>query len=67
MKFEYFKPNPRYDDWRVKVDGRTLGSVWLLKDTGEYMMSVITTERYPTLDAAFKEARKQIKRVLTAA
>jgi hypothetical protein len=30
------------------------------------MMSVITTERFQTLDAAFKAAKKQIKHILAA-
>jgi hypothetical protein len=66
MKIEFIKPYPRREDWRGKVDGATLGSVWRHCKTGEYQVSNVT-ERFPTQEAAFKAAKKQIKRVLTVA
>ncbi len=66
MKIELIKPYPRREDWRMKVDGLTLGSVWRHNKTGEYLVSNVT-ERFTTPEAAFKAAKKQIKRVLTVA
>ena len=28
VKIEFFQPKLRIEDWRVKMNGRTVGSVW---------------------------------------
>lgn len=63
-KIEFAQPKPRIEDWRVKLDGRTVGSVW---NTGkDYIAEVTCKVRAPTLEAAFKAARKQVKSIPAA-
>ena len=64
VKIEFFQPKPRIEDWRVKWNGHSVGSVW--RAGADYLVSVSRKERAATLDAAFKAARKQVKG-LTAA
>ena len=61
-RIEFVQPNARVDDWRVKVDGRTIGSIW--RAGNDYLTSVRTICRSTTLDAAFKAARKQARGLL---
>lgn len=58
-KIEFIQPKPQIEDWRVKLDGRTVGDVW--RNGEGYLVSVSRKERATTLDAAFKAARKQIQ------
>jgi hypothetical protein len=66
MKIEFIKPYPRREDWRVKVNGLSYGSVWRHNKTGEYLVSNVT-ERFTTPEAAFKAARKQMKQLFAYA
>lgn len=59
IKIEFSQPKPRIEDWRVKLDGRTVGGVWRAGDG--YLVSVSRKEQATTLDAAFKAARKQVQ------
>lgn len=61
MRIEFYQPKPRYDDWRVKVNGMTLGLVW--RDGDEYIASVKTKARFNTKEKAFAAARKQVKNI----
>ena len=58
-RIEFMQPRPRIQDWCVKIDGRAIGAVWKCGDS--FRVSVGTTETAPTLDDAFKAAKKQIK------
>ena len=62
MKITFIKPNPRRDDWRVALDGRNIGSVW--RCGADYRASVSATETAPTLERAFKAARRQVRLAL---
>jgi hypothetical protein len=64
MKIEFVQPKPRVEDWRVKVDGRTIGSVW--RAGSDYITSVTTKCKSTSIDAAFKAARRQAKRITGA-
>lgn len=64
VKIEFSRPNPRIEDWCVKWNGHSVGSVW--RAGADYLVSVSHEERATTLDSAFKAARKQVKG-LTAA
>lgn len=61
MKIEFYQPKPRYEDWRVMVNGMTLGLVWRVGD--EYIASVKTQARYATKEKAFSAAREQVKSI----
>ena len=61
MRIEFYQPKPRREDWRVKVNGMTLGLVW--RDGDEYIASVKTKARFATKEQAFAAARKQVKSV----
>jgi hypothetical protein len=64
MKIEFIQPKPRIEDWRVKVDGRTVGSVWR---AGENFIANVTHQiNVATKDAAFTAAREQAKRITAA-
>lgn len=60
-RIEFIQPRPRIEDWRVKVDGRAIGAVWKAGEV--YIASVRTAVKVATLEAAFKEARKQAKSI----
>ncbi len=47
------------EDWRVKLNGCTVGSVWRRGDG--YLVSVSLKQSAPTQEAAFKAARKQLR------
>lgn len=64
VKIEFFQPKQRIEDWRVKMNGRTVGSVW--RCGAGYLVDVSVKQSAATQEAAFKAARKQL-RVLTAA
>ena len=59
MKLEFVQPRPSIQDWRVKLDGRAIGSVWKCGDS--FRVSVGTMATAPTLDDAFKVVKKQVK------
>jgi len=59
MKIEFVQPRPRIEDWRVKLNGLTVGSVWRCGDG--YLVSVAVKQSAPTQAAAFKAARKQLR------
>ena len=59
MKIEFLQPKPRVEDWRVRLDGRTVGSVW--RAGGEYLVSVSTKVRCATKTDAFRAAQKQVR------
>ncbi len=63
-KIEFIQPKPRIEDWRVKMNGQTIGSVWRCRD--HYIASVKEPVRAPTLDDAFKAAKKQAKSIAAA-
>ena len=63
-KIEFTQPKPRVDDWRVKLNGAWIGSVWRVGD--DYRVSVRSTVSAPTKEAAFKEARKQLRGLTVA-
>jgi hypothetical protein len=64
MKIEFTQPKPRVEDWRVKVGGRTIGSVWRAGD--HYIANIATAVRAPTKEAAFLVARQQAKGITAA-
>lgn len=64
MKIEFTQPKPRVEDWRVKLNGRTIGSVWRAGD--HYITNLATTIHAPTKEAAFKAARQQAKSITAA-
>lgn len=59
MKIEFFQPTPRIEDWRVKMNGQTVGSVWRCGDG--YLVSIAVKQSAATQEAAFKAARKQLR------
>ncbi|MCC7269390.1 MAG: hypothetical protein IT468_01580 [Rhodocyclaceae bacterium] len=63
-KIEFFQPKPRIEDWRVKLNGRTIGSVWRAGEA--YITNVTGKAIAATKEAAFKVARKQAKSVTAA-
>lgn len=63
-KIEFTQPKPRIEDWLVKLDGRTVGSVWRAGDC--YITSVSSQCKLLTKDAAFKAARKMAKSITAA-
>ena len=64
IKIEFSQPKPRIEDWRVKMNGRTVGDVWR-NGTG-YLVSVSRKEQAATLDDAFKAARRQVQGLTVA-
>ena len=63
-RVEFIQPKPRIEDWRVKFNGRTVGSVWL---AGDYWIADVTAKcKTATKEAAFKAARKQVKSIAAA-
>jgi len=63
-KIEITQPNPRIDDWRIILNGCTIGAVWRCRD--EYIASVTSEVRTHELGAAFKVARKQARSITAA-
>ena len=63
-RIEFTQPKPRIEDWRVKLDGRTIGLVW--RAGSDYIVSVKTECRAATQEAAFKVARKQARSIAAA-
>ena len=57
-KLEFIQPNTRYEDWRVLLHGRCVGSVWRGGDSF-YIANVTRPVKVATKDAAFRAARKQ--------
>ena len=64
-KIEFYHPKPRIEDWRVKLNGMTIGSVWRVAE-GCYAASVAELHKFQTKAAAFKDARKQAKSITAA-
>ncbi len=64
LKIEFIQPKPRVEDWRIQLNGRTVGSVWRAGD--HYVTSLATTIHVPTKEAAFKAARQQAERITGA-
>lgn len=65
MKIVFSQPKPRIEDWRVKLDGNTIGSVWRSGE-GRYITNCTRAESAATVEAAFKLARKQVKSITAA-
>ncbi len=65
LKIEFYQPKPRIEDWRVRYGEFTLGNVWRAAE-GRYIANCSHAETAPTADAAFKLARKQVKRIIAA-
>ncbi|MCX7173400.1 MAG: hypothetical protein NT159_05665 [Proteobacteria bacterium] len=63
-KIEFIQPKPRIEDWRVKLNGQSIGSVW--RAGAGYFVSVSRNEQAATLDAAFRAARKQVQSLTVA-
>ncbi|MEO8343304.1 MAG: hypothetical protein ABI536_05745 [Gallionella sp.] len=63
-KIEFIQPNPRVEDWRVKLDDRTIGNVWRAGKC--YIADVTGKSKELTNEAAFSAARKQAKNVAAA-
>lgn len=60
-KIKFNQPKPRKEDWRVVLNGRTVGSVWR---AGENFITNVTHQiKVATQEAAFTEARKQAKSI----
>ena len=59
MKIEFMQSRPRIEDWRVKLNGQTVGSVWRCGDG--YLVSVAVKQSASTQAAAFEAARKQLR------
>jgi len=64
IKIEFSQPKPRIEDWRIKMNGRTVGGVW--RNGAGYLVSVSRKEQAATLDDAFKAARKQVQSLTVA-
>lgn len=64
-KIEFNQPNPRREDWRVVMDGRTVGNVWRAGE-GRYLANCTRAEEAPSAAAAFKLARRQLKSITAA-
>jgi hypothetical protein len=62
MRIEFYQPKPRHEDWRVMVNGITLGLVWRVGD--EYIANVKTKAHFATKEKAFAAARKQVKSIV---
>lgn len=61
MRIEFKQPRPRLEDWRVMLDGKTVGSVW---NAGpDFIVSVIRQERHPSREEAFRAARRQARSI----
>jgi len=60
-KIEFIQPKPRYEDWRVVLNGRTVGSVW--KNGENFIANVTRPTTVATKVAAFTAARKQAKSI----
>jgi len=65
QRIEFKQPYPRREDWRVQLNGRTVGSVWRAGE-GRYLVSCTHKEEAPDPDKAFKLARKQLKGIAAA-
>ncbi len=60
-KLEFIQPKPRNEDWRVVLNGRTVGNVWR---AGENFIASVTHQiKVATKEAAFTAARKQSKSI----
>lgn len=60
-RIEFDQPKLRVEDWRVKLNGRTVGSVWRCDDG--YLVSVLAKQSAPTQEATFAVAKKQLRRL----
>ena len=65
MKIEFFQPKSRIQDWVVRLDGRSIGSVWRAGE-GRYVANCTRAESATTIEAAFKLARKQARSITAA-
>lgn len=65
IRIEFVQAKPRIEDWRVKLNGRAVGSVWRAGE-GRYIANCTHEEPAPTAEAAFKAARKQLKSITAA-
>ena len=62
IKLEFNQPKTRYEDWRVLLDGRFIGSVWRGADSF-YIANFTRPVKVATKDAAFNAARLQAKSI----
>ena len=65
QRIEFKQPYPRREDWRVVLNGRTVGSVWRAGE-GRYLANCTQQEEAPDLAKAFKLARKQLRGITVA-
>lgn len=65
QRIEFRQPNQRREDWRVLLNGRTVGSVWRAGE-GRYLANCTQQEEAPDLAKAFKLARRQLRGIIAA-
>lgn len=62
MKITFDRRKPRADDWAVRADGVTCGSLW--RAGAEFLVNCSHLERFATIEAAQQAARRQLKTAL---
>lgn len=55
------RPKPRVEDWRIKLDGQTVGMVWRCRES--YRASVDVEELADSYEDGVKKVKAQIKRL----
>lgn len=64
MKITFDRRRPLIDDWAVRANGIAYGSLW--RAGAEYLTNCTHLERFPTMEAAQRAARRQLKAALQA-
>ena len=64
-RIQFIQPKPRIEDWRVQFGQFTIGSVWRAGE-GRYICNCTHSETAPSVEAAFKLARKQARSITAA-
>ncbi len=62
MKITFDRRKPRIDDWAVRANGIAYGSLW--RSGADYLVSCSHLERFATIEAAQRAARRQLKAAL---
>lgn len=62
MRITFDRRRPRIDDWVIRADGIAYGSLWISGE--EYLVSCSHLERFQTIKAAQRGARRQLKAAL---
>jgi hypothetical protein len=65
QRIEFRQPTRSREDWRVLLNGRTVGSVWRAGE-GRYLANCTQKEEAPDPARAFKLARNQLKGITAA-